>query len=303
MIDKKQYDLVISLTEGDEDPSHLFYRCSAFLAKGQLKESLDCLLRNREALYKLNPALTLKSDFELRFLNKDFDGAYEDLQYFTNQPYVSQEVEEYLRALPSIIRTNERNAQLAITHTPEEIKKILHESQDDYEVLSLLEYIHQTSSVEYDAYLLDILTSKRHPSVKTYALLLLVSQGYAQEVTFNKNGQVYRLVPKELKPPYTGEPFNSFTRKLAEMARDPSVYQTALKLLNDFILDSYPSEVIHGPEDNVLAVALLKLAQEYLRSSLGIEGYLASTGAEKADVEALAQKIESTLKAYPPLSI
>jgi hypothetical protein len=303
LIDKGQYQLVVDLTQNDDDPSHLFYRCSAFLALSKVKEALDVLLSNRQRMEAVNPALTLKSDFELRFLLKDFDGAYEDLEYFKNRPYVSQEVEEYLAALPGIIRTNERNAALAVSRTPEEIRRLLKESKDDYEVLSLLNYIQGPSVSYYFDLLKDILVSDRHPSVKTYALLLLVSRGYDQEVTFNKNGQVYKVVPKNLKPPYVGEPFDSFTRNMEDLARDPSVYQAALTLLNDYVMDVYPEEVIKGPEDYLLMTALLGLALTYLHSSLGIEGYLSRFNLSKEAVEALEKKIEETLKASPALSI
>jgi hypothetical protein len=192
---------------------------------------------------------------------------------------------------------------LAVSRSPEEIRRLLKESQDDYEVLSLLNYIQGPSVSYYYDLLKDILVSNRHPSVKTYALLLLVSRGYDQEVTFNKNGQVYKVVPKNLKPPYVGEPFDSFTRNMEDLARDPSVYQAALTLLNDYVMDVYPEEVIKGPEDYLLMTALLGLALAYLHSSLGIDGYLSRFSLSKEAVESLEKKIEETLKASPALSI
>jgi len=303
LLDKGQYRLVLDLTEQDADPSHLFFRCSAYLALSRPQEALTVLLDNRPAMERVNPALTLKSNFEIRFLLKDFDGAYADLNYYQNRPYVSQEVEEYLRALPSIIRTNERNAQLSVSKTPDEIRRLLKESQDDYEVLSLLNYIQGPTASFYVDLLKDILVSDRHPSVKTYALLLLIAQKHGEEVVFHKNGHVYRLVPKDLKPPYSGEPFDTFTRNLSEMARDPSVYQAALTLLNDYVMDVYPEEVIRSSDDRLLMTALLGLAQSYLRSTLGIDGYLARYGLDKKAVEELERTIEETLKASPALSI
>lgn len=303
LLDKGQYQLALDLTEKDPDPSHLFYRCSAFLALSKPKEALDTLLANRPAMEKANFALAMKSDFEMRFILKDFDGAYADLEHYQNQPYVSQEVEEYLRALPGLIRTNERNAQLSVSRSPEEIRRLLKESKDDYEVLSLLNYIQGPATPVYYDILKDILVSERHPSVKTYALLLFVAHKYDQEVVFNKNGNVYRLIPKDLKPPYSGEPFDSFARNMSNLARDPSVYNAALSILNDYILDVYPEEVIHDAEDPLLLTALLGLAQTYLHSTLGIEGYLERFSLKKEAVEALQSQIERTLKAAPPLSI
>jgi hypothetical protein len=220
LLDKKQYDLIISLTECSEDPEALVYRISAYLGKGDAKSALSLILNNREMLYSFNPFLTMKSNFEIRFILHQFDEAYDDLEYYRNRPYVSQAVEEYLRDLPTIIRTNERNQQLAKNYSEEDIEKIFKTSTDDYEVLSLLNYLQGSSISQYISYVKDILVGNRHPQVKTYALLLLISQRYPFEVTFSKNGNVYHLVPERLTPPYTGETFNSFVYFIKEQAAD-----------------------------------------------------------------------------------
>jgi hypothetical protein len=303
LLDRRQYDLILSLTEGSADPEALVYRISSLLATGKGQEAMALITLHREKLFAFNPVLTLRTDFELRFINKQFDEAYEDLKYFSDKPYVSQEVEELLRALPGLIRTNERNQELAKRYAPGDIIRILRTSRDDYEVLSLLNYLQGSSINQYAAYLKEILVSERHPSVKTYALLLLVSTGYGEEVTFHKNGKVYHLVPKKLAPPYVGEAFNGFARYLEALATDPSVGSIALSLLNDYILDVYPEAVVTSAEDPLLATALIRLARSYLRSSLGIEGYLERYHLKAEEVEALSAKIEDTIKKAPTLRI
>ncbi len=303
LIDRQQYDLVLSLTAGSADPEALVYRVSALLAKGEGKEAQELLTLNRDKLYAFNPYLTLRTDFELRFINKEFEAAYEDLKYFSEKPYVSQEVEELLRDLPGLIRTNERNQELAKKYSPEDIIRILRTSKDDYEVLSLLNYLQGSSIKQYSAYLKEILVSERHPSVKTYALLLLVSTGYEEEVTFHKNGKVYHLVPKQLDPPYVGEAFNGFARYLEALATDPSVGSIALNLLNDYIMDVYPEAVVTKAEDPLLATALIKLSRQYLRSSVGVEGYLDRYHLKAEDVDALSTKIAQAIKKAPTLRI
>lgn len=303
LIDRQQYDLVLSLTAASEDPEALVYRISALLAKGLGGEAMTLLTAHRDALFAFNPYLTLRTNFELRFINRQFDEAYEDLKYFQDKPYVSQQVEELLRDLPGLIRTNERNQELAKKYTPEDIIRILRTSKDDYEVLSLLNYLQGSSIRQYAAYLKEILVSERHPSVKTYALLLLVSAGYDQEVTFHKNGKVYHLIPKKLDPPYVGEAFNGFARYLENLATDPSVGSIALNLLNDYIMDVYPEAVVKKAEDPLLATALILLARRYLRSSLGIEGYLERYHLAGEDVEALAQQIDAAIQKSPALKI
>jgi hypothetical protein len=295
LLDKKQYDLVLSLTEGCQDAPSLIYRASAYLAKGDGLDAEAILVTQRDILYSYNPAMTLKFNFEVRFVLKHFDLAYEDLAYFNEKPYVSQEVEEYLRALPNLIRTNERSSELAKNYAPEEIDRILVSSKDDYEVLTLLNYLQNVPLRDYYGDIKTVLVSERNPMVKTYALLLLVGDGYSQEVTFNKEGKVYHLIPKDLLPPYTGATFDDFVRNLSSMAADPSVASVAGSLLNDYILDVYPETVIRAKDDRLLMTALLKLAREYLHSSLGIEGYLEMYHLDRAAVEAKAAEIGAVL--------
>ena len=52
LMDKKQYDLVIKLTENSTDSTYLFYRISAFLALGKPLESLSVIENNRDILEK-----------------------------------------------------------------------------------------------------------------------------------------------------------------------------------------------------------------------------------------------------------
>ena len=52
LMDKRQYELVLKLTENSIDPTYLFYRISALLALGKPQESLKCIEDNRVLLQK-----------------------------------------------------------------------------------------------------------------------------------------------------------------------------------------------------------------------------------------------------------
>ena len=73
LLEKKEYDLLLSLTEGDLSPAGLSYRASAYLAKGDAKQAFNILNAHRDELYKVSPLKTMKSIFELRFILKEFE--------------------------------------------------------------------------------------------------------------------------------------------------------------------------------------------------------------------------------------
>jgi hypothetical protein len=74
-------------------------------------------------------------------------------------------------------------------------------------------------------------------------------------------------------------------------------------LLNDYIIDVYPEEVITKKDDPLLATSLIKLAREYLHSSIGVEGYIEKFSLDKHEVEALASRIKGILDSVPTLKI
>ena len=160
LLEKKEYDLLLSLTEGDLSPAGLSYRASAYLAKGDAKQAFNILNAHRDELYKVNPLKTMKSIFELRFILKEFEEAYDDLEHFENLPYVSQEVEEYLHALPKLIRTEERNSSLSDKYSEEEIIEKLSEKSDDYEIISTLNIIGPWRAKDYVRSLVNLVTAE-----------------------------------------------------------------------------------------------------------------------------------------------
>ena len=103
-LDQKKYDELIQIQNQAETGQDASCVLCALCSKGMGKEALAYLLKNRELLWSWNPLFTMKYDFECRFVLGQFDEAYEDLNYFNNLNYVSQEVEEYLRSAPKRIR-------------------------------------------------------------------------------------------------------------------------------------------------------------------------------------------------------
>ena len=87
LLEKGEYELVEQLTRLSKKPKELLYRLSALLSLSRYEEAVDILVSDRDILWKENPVLTLKVNFEVRFALKEFDEAYEDLAYFQNIRY------------------------------------------------------------------------------------------------------------------------------------------------------------------------------------------------------------------------
>ena len=112
LMDQKNYDLVIKLTENSNDAISLFYRLSALLAVGKSKEALN-LIKTKRLIMQKRLALLIKFHIEILCLLKRFDEAYEELKYYEELPYESQEVEEVIRSMPVYIRNEEKQVYAA----------------------------------------------------------------------------------------------------------------------------------------------------------------------------------------------
>lgn len=301
IFEAKKYDLLLSLTEKAEDGESLFYRASALLSLNRPFEAMEIFDKNRKALFEYNPLITLKHDFELRILLNQFDEAYSDLDEFRSFPYVSQIVEERLKVLPSYLRKKEREALANKNISVVDAKRILSSPKNDMEILMTLEAISKVAIDSFLPEIKSILVSNIHPSVKTYAFLLLINCKYDEEVTFVSRGQEYHLIPKDVEPPFVSLRFKTFKDNLSSIAKDPSVSGVAFSLFSDYTLAIFPSSPFEEQKEGLLLLSFYSLALDYLRNSsvsLKDNSYLLPL----EEIEKKKEEISCVLASIPPLS-
>ena len=304
MMAKGQYQAVLEESEGKTKPNDLFYRIAALLALNRGKEAMTLCLRYRESLYQANPLLTLKTNFELRFALGEFDEAYADAEIFANYPYVSQEVEEQLRALPLRIRTAERASLRPAISSPEEVEEKLLHPKDPYEALSYLANFQDADTLRYAKTLAKLLETSPSNLVKTYALILLCKAKYDQNVTFMKNGKVYRLVPKEVVPPYEESAYRHFLTRLDQTLKDPSLAGVAHDLANNYFFELFPDSFLKDVADESLYLWVFEtLAHAYLRSSWNEEEEAKKLGLSYPEAKMAKSQVEAVLNAAERLKV
>ena len=265
-----------------------FALISASLSQGDLPGACSRFFANREALYQENPLLTLKTNFELRFISEEFEEAYEDNEFFQALPYVSQEVEEYLRDLPRLIRANELSSFQRKPRSEEATLKLLVPTTKNEELLFLVSSLGKEDIVPYEEALIGLLTSEIHDDVKTFILMLLVSKNVNKEVTLLKRGETFVLNPSKIGLPFQNASYDAIKKSLQKEI-DVGVAEIAGKLLDQIALCLYPHKPVLEQGEEATAMALLDLARHYLnpKSSLGEN----------------AQVLEGILASVPPLGI
>ena len=241
----------------------LFIELSGLLKEGKGEEAIALLSKNRDLLFKVDPAKTLRANFELRFLLDQFDEAYEDLEYFSNLPYVNQEIEETLRGLPKLIRANELASSKKRNFDEEEAHAALSDGEDPYAVLGILQQLKERDLTPYLEEIRALLSSSIHDDVKTFALLLLVEKNINDEFLLIKKEKTYRINPSKLGNPFSCKEYLE-TRKKIVQSKDASLVSVGVQLLDQITISCYPERLFKEGEGEDFLLALIEIAKSYL---------------------------------------
>ena len=268
-------------------PNDIFALVAKALAEGNLKEATTLFRDNLDALYQANPLLTLKTNFELRFIAGEFEQAYEDNEYFQALPYVSQEVEEYLRELPRLIRANELSAFQRKEKKEDDIMELLSPSTKNEELVLLVSQLGKLDIAPYLPKLKALLSSEVHDDVKGLILMLLVTKRVDEEVDFIKNGEHFHLKPVEIGMPFHNEDFDALKGRFATY-KDVSVGEFSLEILQQLAMILYPRRPRLDDDIDLTEMAIKELATYYLDS--------------KAPLGEKAQALKAILEKAKPLT-
>ena len=302
LIEKKQYKLVLDLTKNNLDIDAISFRISAYLGLGQLEEALQ-LIKKYQSKFKDGLFNIMRVHFEVLLTLKKYDEAFEELKYYQNLPYISQEVEEYLNEANSMIHAYERHDNKTQKRSKDEIISILKHEEDSLVLLAALNDIREYNINEFADLLIWFMKRKNiNAFVATYPLLLLVHGGYDQTVSFTKNAKLYSVVPKNLEPPFVNKNYQSVIRIVEQVAKDPAISEVALSLLNELIIILYPDNIF-DIEKNLLSGALLSLAYEHFQIKRDDEALAQRLNFNKELLQDLVAKLNQDLKDNPPVVV
>ncbi len=258
--ESQDYRKVLELTNGKKELVFIVYRLSALIGLNRYDSALRLLIENRDALFKADPIKTIETNFVLRFQLRQFDEAFDDIGIFGDYPYVSQEVEEELRALPKRVRKAEHD--FIKSQNKGEINLSINQSEAD--LLRNLDVIEIEEIKRYIPELRNIVSSLGKDGARTYALMLLKAGGDKEEIKFLKNGSEFILIPNELEQPFSGDAYLKFINKVNDECKDPSLSNIALSLFSRAYIAAFPEQLIEDNKINDYALAFIDIAKEYL---------------------------------------
>ncbi len=297
LIDSKNYDLVIKLTETSTTSNDLFYRISAFICLGKYEEALFVIQDHQHTL-ESNLAALINVHINLLCALSRFDQAYSALDYYSNLPYQSQVVEEILRKMPEVISKEEQKNAGVKYYDTDQLLELL-DSNKDEEVLLALDIIKNRDILEFLPKLKMMLLNYSREVTKSYILMMLVRKEVDRDLVMIKEAKEIHCNPKKLKPPFTGDTFDAVVRKFDREFKDASLSQIATQLFSQYCIYIYPKDLKPNPE--LYALVFFLLANEYAQSGkqeIDLPSVCQRHNLDVNEVEELKKEIEKALSDF-----
>ena len=294
LFNKKEYALILDLTKDSKDPKELLMRISCLVIQGKIDEALDEIEKNQSLIEKEYQLRLMKTHFELLLSKKLFDEARLALKHYENLPYVSQEVEEFMRDMKTRIE-DESHPKSHQSFDLDEIYDVLEKETDSAKISQVLFSLKNYNlNIYIDSLKIFMKREDVNPNFRTYALIVLVDAKFDEEVGFLSRNGLISVNPARITPPFMTPAFNETCKLITEKCNhDVSMIETALHLFNCYVIDTYPED-IYKDVPELLSSAFIRIAESYLNK-------LHSSYDE--EVIELASKIQKIIESTPEIRL
>ena len=296
LMDKHEYELVIKLTEKSGDVDSIFYRISALLAIGQGEKALACLKEHHIELHK-NLLLLIKVHIDLLLILGRFDEAYDELDYYKNLPYESQQVEELLSSMVGHIREEER-AQYGKKSIPDDEIKSRLKSNDKGTAMSGLEMAGNRGVEPFIKEIHYLMLNNPSQAIRSFALMLLVQKKWEKEVEFKSKDSIIKVIPANIKAPFIGEPFNRLSKRMISDFKNPTISDNAISIFSSYIIDIYPNEVAEKDDYLIASLYLLSCDCLQIKDAPSIEEYCDTHKLDESKVKELYNRFAEMIQNF-----
>lgn len=262
LMEKRNYDLVLKITDNSKDTDELFYRISAFTALGKLEEALNVIKENRKILEtKLD--LLIKVHFQLLYLLNKFDEARDEVDNYYLLPYYSQAVEEKLKELPKEIAAKEKESYMITNHV-KFIDDILLNPKDPQDVISAIELIKDEDLFKYCLKLQNVLSSDISREVKNYVVFRMIKAEVNYKFLYKINdNEIVELNPIKTKSPFASEIFSEIMTRIDKINKNPVLQKNMLDILMIYVTNLFPYEI--SGEPNTIYYSIKLIAYDLLK--------------------------------------
>lgn len=260
LLSKKQYDLVVKITENSTDGEELFCRLAALVSLGKINDAINLINKHHLILEKTNLYSIINWHIDLLCAVGMFDEAFDAASYYRELPYESQKVEELLQGLTKRIRKEEKEFEKLYRPSNDDVMKFLSSSNDE-EVLYAIKELETLDISPFMEKIKDLLINYPKQTVRSYLLLLLVFKRYDKTISFDSLGDIIEVNPSKIGAPFIDKNWESFVKAVNEYSKDTTLVDNVIKLSSLYIILTYPKEL---DLDEIFISSMFEISKSYL---------------------------------------
>lgn len=267
LIDSRDYELVIKLTENSKNGSDLFYRIAAFTCLGKYEEALKVISDNQKILEDTNLASLVTIHIQLLCVLERYEEAERMNEYYQDLPYQSQVTEETLRKIPELIAQEKKKSESKF-YSEDEVVNML-TSSDPEEVIFGLDLVKKRDVLSYLSYLSKILVNYPNQTVRSLTLMLLVEKEVDRSLNYLSYKGPVTVNPKKAERPFSGEHFNRILKIMDQEFKDTTLSQNGAQILSSFVIYIFPFPL--NKDEETIAWAIYYEANKLISNEIKID--------------------------------
>lgn len=297
LLKEHKYQEILLATKDQLDADALSYRINAYIGLNEYKNALNEIKKHNDILYKKNPLGTMKLHLELLLELKMYVEAINAHHDYSERPYISQQVEEFLREVPNkIIKSQKSNEAQDLFLDEAKVNELFLKSKDP---ALLTNAIYHLKKLDITPYLSSLLTLLKRDDlgddIKTLALLILVLKKVDHNLVIKKNKQEYKVNPIKLNAPSSDKQYQEIMKNIVTLSKDPTIEGVATNLFNQYVLNCYPG-VIYNDTSKKMSVAFIALAKRYLKEENAVNQVISDNHEDLKEINQLIELYQNKIE-------
>lgn len=204
MFKKQEFEEIIEDFKNSNKYEEILYVLSSYISLNNVGAAYELYKKKEKIIEKENFISSMNYLFLILALLNNDDLVKREFSRIKSLPYISQEVEEFLRDLDS----NYQKIKSATIEDNSSNYNFIDElnGEKDENVIGAIKYIHENYKDQlagygvlfYEAFI----KREKFDLAKNFLLLELLEIGFDKEISFFKNGKFYYINPKEYQKRY-----------------------------------------------------------------------------------------------------
>lgn len=271
LFQKRQYELIIKLTEQSDDELSLYFRLESFFNLEQYQNAID-LVVNKQLLFG-EYTLRMMQIHLLSLLEiNDYLEALKVVYEYETFPYISQEAEEFLQEAPHMIKEHEKKHRVKKPLTNQELTNLLLNPKDENDLILSLNLIRKRRINDFVKPLRHIVQDQLiNDQLRTFSLMLLCEAKDNDKLDFIKNEKSFSLKPNEINLDSYQILFEELFFDLEQLTKNITIAEVSQKLFDQLFFLLFPDYVYDEQDFPYIKGALLVLAGEYLKTEIDVQ--------------------------------